>query len=81
MSPGPISRTVEPMVRTDTSTSLVRELAHRVSDGIHVWLLWHPADESVSVSVDDTRTGERFELPVPGDRALFAFEHPFAFAG
>jgi hypothetical protein len=58
-----------------------RELAYRVNDGIHVLLLWHPADDSVSISVDDERTGERFELPVPGDRAMFAFNHPFAYAG
>ena len=58
---------------------MVRELAHRVSDGIHVALRWRPADESVSVSVDDTRTGERFVRSVPRERALFAFNHPFAF--
>jgi hypothetical protein len=58
-----------------------RELAYRVNDGIHVLLLWHPSDDSVSISVDDERTGECFELPVPGDRAMFAFNHPFAYAG
>ena len=68
------------MLSPATHTATVRELAHRVSDGIHVTLLWHPHEESVSVSVDDRRTGERFELPVPSDQALFAFEHPFAFA-
>jgi hypothetical protein len=61
--------------------STVRELAYRVSDGIHVLLLWHPVDDSVSISVDDERTGERFELPVDRDRAMFAFNHPFAYAG
>jgi hypothetical protein len=64
-----------------TAASSVRELAYRVNDGIHVLLLWHPADDSVSISVDDERTGERFELPVPGDSAMFAFNHPFAYAG
>jgi hypothetical protein len=58
-----------------------RELAYRVNDGIHVHLLWHPADDSVSISLDDRRTGLSFELPVPGDRAMFAFNHPFAYAG
>ena len=33
------------------------------------------------MTVDDERTGERFELPVERDRALFAFNHPFAYAG
>jgi hypothetical protein len=64
-----------------STTAQVRELAYRVNDGIHVLLLWHPADDSVSLSVDDERTGQSFELPVPGDRALFAFNHPFAYAG
>jgi hypothetical protein len=56
-----------------------RELAARVNDGIHVLLLWHPADDAVTVSVADDRTGERFELPVAPDRALDAFYHPFAY--
>ena len=64
------------MNRTDA-----RELAYRVNDRIHVLLLWHPADDSVSISVDDERTGESFELPVPRHRAMFAFNHPYAFAG
>jgi hypothetical protein len=58
-----------------------RELAYRVNDGIHVHLFWRPADDSVFVAVDDERTGERFRLPVPRNLALFAFEHPFAYAG
>lgn len=58
-----------------------RELDSRTSDGIHVRLLWHPDDGQVSVAVDDTKTGEVFELPV-GDRdsAVEVFHHPFAFA-
>jgi hypothetical protein len=63
------------------TTSPARELAYRVSDGIHVCLLWHPVDDSVSIFVDDRRTGERFERAVPGDQALFAFNHPFAYGG
>lgn len=57
-----------------------RELAYRVNDGIHVQLRWHPADDSLSISVDDERTGERLELPVPSHAAMFAFNHPYAFA-
>lgn len=57
-----------------------RELAARESDGIHVLLLWHPRSDEVTVSVDDTRTGQYFELPVQRDRALDAFHHPFAYA-
>jgi len=68
------------MFPTRTDLPAARELAHRAADGIHVTLWWHPADESVSVAVDDRRTGERFQLPVPGKQALFAFRHPLAFA-
>ena len=57
-----------------------RELAARVNDGLHVLLLWHPAADTVTVSVADDRTGRRFETPVARDRALDAFYHPFAYA-
>jgi hypothetical protein len=57
-----------------------RELAARVASGIRVVLLWRPAHDDVIVSVDDTRTGERFELPVARERALHAFHHPFVYA-
>ena len=69
------------MFPASTASPAAVELAHRVDDGIHVTLWWHPVDESVSIAVDDRRTGEQFELPVPGEQALYAFRHPFAFAG
>ena len=58
----------------------VRERAHRVADGIAVTLVWDPAGDRVSVLVADARTGERFDFSVPSDRALDAFNHPFAYA-
>ncbi len=57
-----------------------RELAARESDGIHVLLLWHPAANALTVSVEDARVGDRFLLAVEPDRALDAFYHPFAYA-
>jgi hypothetical protein len=57
-----------------------RELAARDSDGIHVLLLWHPAEDALTVEVDDTRVGDRFQLAVAPDRALDAFYHPYAYA-
>jgi hypothetical protein len=60
---------------------MTRELDSRTSEGIHVRLLWHPAEDRVSVAVNDTRTSETFELPVrERDRALDVFRHPFAYA-
>ena len=57
-----------------------RELAVRESDGIHVRLMWHPNLNAVTVSVEDARVGDRFQLAVAPDRSLDAFYHPFAYA-
>jgi hypothetical protein len=57
-----------------------RELAARESDGLHVVLLWHPRENALTVSVEDVRVGDRFQLAVAPDRALDAFHHPFAYA-
>lgn len=57
-----------------------RELASRESDGVRVLLLWHPSDNAVTVSIEDTRAGQCVELAVQRDRALDAFYHPFAYA-
>jgi hypothetical protein len=62
------------------ATPQTRELAARESDGIHVLLLWHPDENGLTVSVEDSRAGDRFELAVASDRALDAFYHPFAYA-
>ena len=65
---------------TTHGTRTGRELAARESDGIRVRLLWDPNADAVTVSVDDSRTGRRFELAVDRRRALHAFHHPFAYA-
>ena len=57
-----------------------RELAARDSDGIQVLLLWHPDENALTVSVEDARVGDRFQLAVAPDRALDAFYHPFGYA-
>ena len=56
------------------------ELAARESDGLHVVLLWHPGDNELTVAVEDVRLGDCFRLAVAPDRALDAFNHPFAYA-
>ena len=61
-------------------TPKTRELAARDTDGIYVLLLWHPNENALTVSVEDARAGERFQLAVAPDRALDAFYHPFAYA-
>jgi len=63
-----------------SGTPQTRELAARDSDGVHVVLLWHPHENTLTVSVEDARVGDRFQLAVAPDRALDAFYHPFAYA-
>jgi hypothetical protein len=65
---------------TSTAPPQTRELAVRESDGIHVALLWHPRENTLTVSIEDARAGDRFQLAVAPDRALDAFYHPFAYA-
>jgi hypothetical protein len=55
------------MSRASTASG-IRELDHRTSGGIEVRLLWNPLTSRVAVAVEDTRTGESFELQVPGRR-------------
>jgi hypothetical protein len=50
-----------------------RELASRESDGVHVLLLWHPDEDALTLSVEDARVGDRFQLAVAPERALDAF--------
>ena len=56
------------------------ELAVRESDGVRVLLLWHPREDAVTISVEDSRAGHGFELAVERERALDAFYHPYAYA-
>ncbi len=56
------------------------ELAVRSTDGVEVRLLWHEADDSISVAVRDEKSGDAFELRVRNDNALDAFNHPYAYA-
>ena len=66
----------------DNATAALRELDHRVSDGIDVRMLWRPQDDRVLVAVADAKTGQSFTIEVGADqRALDVFHHPFAYAG
>ena len=62
------------------ATAQTRELAARESDGVDVLLLWHPDEDTLTVSVEDLGVGDRFRLAVAPERALDAFYHPFAYA-
>ena len=57
-----------------------KELACRAGDGLRVVLLWRQADNRLTVTVSDSRTGESFALPARPQNALEVFYHPFAYA-
>ena len=59
---------------------MIRELNHRVNDGIEVRLLWNSDTDRVSVSVAETRYDVSFEFAVAAVDALDAFHHPYAYA-
>jgi hypothetical protein len=66
---------------TTHANPTLRELDHRVSDGIDVRLLWRPEDDRALVAVSDARTGESFTVVVrPDQRPLDVFHHPYAYA-
>ena len=64
----------------DRQITEYEELAQRSADGIDVSLLWRRGTDAVAIAVTDSRTGAEFTLAIPGDRALDAFNHPYAYA-
>jgi hypothetical protein len=59
----------------------MNELDSRITDGIHVRLMWSQADDRVVVAVDDAKTGDSFVVAVQSDeRAMDVFHHPYAYA-
>jgi len=61
-----------------TITHTRRELARRVNGGLEITLYWHPQNNRTSIDVHETATEATISFPVPADRALDAFHHPFA---
>ena len=57
----------------------VVELASRWNDGIMVTLFWEPHGDALTVTVQDEKSGEAFELDVAPSMALDAFHHPYAY--
>jgi hypothetical protein len=64
----------DPFVKYDCQ----RELAHRVSGGLEVTLYWNVDDNSTSVEIFDAATEVTLHVTVARERALDAFNHPFA---
>jgi hypothetical protein len=76
---GATVRRFRAMFMSTTPKSAIRELDHRTNDGIDVRLLWNSWTDRVFVAVEDQRSGELFEVTVPGTYALDAFHHPYAY--
>jgi hypothetical protein len=74
-----LRRPQRPETASAGSSEPLRELAVRVVDDLRVVMSWRPSRDDVVVSVDDERTGERFLVEVAGERAMHAFNHPFAY--
>jgi hypothetical protein len=63
------------------ATTILRELDHRCTGNIDVWLRWRQCDDLVLVEVADDSTGDRFVVQVgDGEHPLDVFRHPYAYA-
>jgi hypothetical protein len=67
------------MINT-TSTSDIRELDRRSSDGLEITLFWSASTNHVFIAVTDERHGASIEIEVDPAHARDAFLHPFAYA-
>jgi hypothetical protein len=56
-----------------------QEIAHRSNTFIEVSLLWRQVDDSVLLRVVELANRVEFELRVPPEDALEAFNHPYAY--
>ena len=56
-------------------------LALRRSGTTEIGLFWSKRTHRAAVAVEDSATGDRFELPIAaGDDALDLYNHPYAYA-
>jgi hypothetical protein len=68
------------MPATGLTSPPLRELAHRISSGTDVTLLWNERTRALTVSVRNPGTGAHFQFAAQPDEALHAFYHPYAYA-
>ena len=62
-----------------SESTIRRELAHRSTNGVSVWLYWEKVGDTLSLEVYDDASEEFFQVDVPRDRALDAFHHPYVY--
>jgi hypothetical protein len=64
---------------TPTLSPQLSELAHRRSANLEVTLLWNRRSRRVWISIYDLANDEQRAVLVSHDRALDAFNHPYAY--
>jgi len=57
----------------------VRELDHRYSDGVDVFLLWDARTDQVSIALTEEHSRESLAFVVDPTEALSAFRHPYVY--
>jgi hypothetical protein len=55
------------------------DLLTRSSGGVDVALMWNRASGALTLVLADRRHDSLTELPVPPERATYAFNHPYAY--
>jgi hypothetical protein len=68
------------MAISNVSPQAHRELAHRLSEGLEVTLLWQKLTDTLTITGSDERSGAYFELVAAPDQSLNVFDHPYAHA-
>ena len=68
------------MLADDYDKMTLKELNHRVGEGLEVSLLWSPESGQLAVVVIDESGGEEFALEVEPGEAMEVFQHPYAYA-
>jgi hypothetical protein len=65
-----------------TKSYAIHDLAHREAGGTAFTLLWREGTNDCWVEIVDEREYHGSQLiPVPAEKALDAFYHPYAYAG
>jgi hypothetical protein len=67
------------MTPTTITRTARRELTKRQNGGLEITLFWDTSDNSTSIDLHHTATGETISFRVPSAHALDAFHHPFAY--
>jgi hypothetical protein len=56
-----------------------RELAHRETTHLQVSLLWHPTNNLLTLRLVEVGTGREYTFCIKPEKALDAFNHPYAY--